>query len=346
MFVSENMVKEYLEKLREEFLVKRTDLKEEINSYENKLKENIQFVQVLSDTNDPSYEAFTPREVNSFNRKKISELQEEQKNLTEKVTELRNQLGETDFKIAEINSVIKVAKEDVSNASDIALDEMDQNMKMTLLQSIETERQRIARDLHDTTAQSLTSLVHKTELCTKLLEVDPVRCKLELFSVNKTFRDVIEETRRLIYDLRPMSFDDIGFNVTVERSLDKINRLNNIKCIFHEEGEPYPLNNVIQLSLIRIIQESCNNAVKHAAASRLDVTLKYEENEIILIVADDGKGFDVSTIPDTSREDNSGFGMAMMRERVYLLSGKLDVKSSPGNGCEIIVTIPISKEGV
>ena len=79
MFARENMVKEYLEKLREEFLVKRTDLKEEINSYENKLKENIQFVQVLSDTNDPSYEAFTPREVNSFNRKKISELQEEQK---------------------------------------------------------------------------------------------------------------------------------------------------------------------------------------------------------------------------------------------------------------------------
>ena len=79
---------------------------------------------------------------------------------------------------------------------------------------------------------------------------------------------------------------------------------------------------------------------------KIDVTLKYEENEIILIVADDGKGFDVSTIPDTSREDNSGFGMAMMRERVYLLSGKLDVKSSPGNGCEITVTIPISKEGI
>lgn len=341
MFVGVEMVKEYLEKIKNDFIEQSVCLKEEIQSCENKIKENIQFIKVLEDTNDPNYEAFTPREVNGFNRKKIAELQEEQKVLTDKVTELRNELGEYDYKIAEITSVIKVANEDVTDTPD----DIDEDMRMTLLQTVETERQRIARDLHDTTTQSLTSLVHKTELCTKLLETDPIRCKLELFSINKTLRDVIEETRRLIYDLRPMSFDDIGFDITVERALDKFKRLNNIKCNYHIKGELYSINSVIQLTLLRVIQEACSNAVKHASASRLDVTLAYEDNQIILSIEDDGKGFDVSTIPNSSRDDNSGFGMSMMKERVYLLSGTLDIESSLGNGCKIVVTVPVSKEG-
>lgn len=339
------MVKEYLEKIRNNFLEQRTNIKEEIVFYENQLKENIQFIQVLEDTNDPNYEAFTPRRVNSFNQKKIVELQEEQKQLTKRVTELRNQLGGMDYKIAEIDSVIKVAKENLSENPGIDSNDTKQNMKMALLQTVERERQRIAGELHDSTTQSLTSLVHKTELCTKLLEVDPVRCKLELFSVNKTLRDVIEEMRRLIYDLRPMLIDDIGFEITLERTLDKFKRLNNIKCNYQVEGEPCALESVIQLTLIRIILEACNNAVKHANASRLDVSLSYQPDNVVLIVADDGRGFDVNSLSDSARDDNSGFGMSMMKERVFLLSGKLDIESSPGNGCVITVTIPVTKEG-
>lgn len=334
-----DMVKEYLEKMKEAFLEQRLLIKEQIHSTENKIKENIQFIQVL-DTHDSNYEAFTPREVNAFNRQKIVELQEEQKELTGQVTELRNQLSEMDYKIDEITSVIKVATEDTSDS----LDDFTEDMKMALLQTVETERQRIARDLHDSTTQNLTSLVHKTELCTKLLDVDPVRCKLELLAINKTLREVIDEMRKMIFDLRPMSLDDIGFDVTVERTLDKFKKLNNILCYYHVEGEPYPLNSVVQLTLLRVIQEACNNASKHAHASRLDVYLIYEEEQLILRIVDDGKGFDVNTIPDSSREDNSGFGMSMMKERVYLLSGKLNIQSSPGNGCVIEVAISNSKE--
>ena len=209
---------------------------------------------------------------------------------------------------------------------------------------METERQRIARDLHDSTTQSLTSLVHKTELCTKLIDKDPVRCKLELFSVNKCLREIIEDMRGLIYDLRPMSFDDIGFDITVERALDKFKRFNNINCTYKIEGKPYSIDNVVQITLLRVIQEACNNAIKHAEASNLQVCMKYLNNKLRLVIVDDGKGFDVNTIRSVSRDDNTGFGLSMMKERVYLLSGKLDIQSSPGNGCTICVTIPILKE--
>ncbi|MFQ8776379.1 MAG: sensor histidine kinase [Roseburia sp.] len=150
--------------------------------------------------------------------------------------------------------------------------------------------------------------------------------------------------RGLIYDLRPMSFDDIGFDITVERALDKFKRFNNINCTYKIEGKPYSIDNVVQITLLRVIQEACNNAIKHAEASNLQVCMKYLNNKLRLVIVDDGKGFDVNTIRSVSRDDNTGFGLSMMKERVYLLSGKLDIQSSPGNGCTICATIPILKE--
>lgn len=341
MFEGE-MVREYLEKTKLQFEKEKESIIDQIHSCENKQKENIKFIQMLEETNDSSYEAFSPRETNVFNHKKFAELHEEQKQTEEQIIDLQNQLGELDFKIAEITSVIKVVEKD---EDDISSDEVDADTRLALLNSVETERQRIARDLHDSTTQNLTSLVHKTELCTKLIDKDPVRCKLELFSVNKCLRKIIEDMRGLIYDLRPMSFDDIGFDVTVERALDKFKRFNSINCTYKVEGEPYPIDNVVQITLLRVIQEACNNAIKHASASNLTVSMKYTDSQLKLMIQDDGKGFDVTSMQSVSRDDNTGFGLSMMKERVYLLSGKLDIQSSLGNGCSICVTIPILKEG-
>lgn len=332
-----NMVKEYLKKSKQELVEQKLLLIDEINSYENQIKENEKFIQILEDTRDPNYEAFSPRETNTFNRKKILELQENQKAISDELTALRDQLGELEFKIADITSVIKVADEDVNDTSNE--DELH-DTRLALLRTVEAERQRIARDLHDSTTQNLTALVHKTELCTKLLDVDPVRCKLELFTIGKSLRGIIEDMRGLIYDLRPMSFDDIGFDVTIERTLDKFKRFNNLECSYHIEGEVYPIDSVVQITLLRVIQEACNNAVKHAEATKLSVTVRYQESHLVLTIEDNGKGFDLNSIPELSREDNSGFGLSMMKERVYLLSGKIIIDSSPGNGCSIIVTIP------
>ena len=101
---------------------------------------------------------------------------------------------------------------------------------------------------------------------------------------------------------------------------------------------------MVQITLLRVIQEACNNAIKHASASNLIVSMKYKDSQLKLMIQDDGRGFDVSSIQSVSRDDNTGFGLSMMKERVYLLSGKLDIQSSPGNGCSICVTIPILKE--
>lgn len=341
------MVRQYLENIRQEYIEHKILLETEILSCENKLKENEKIMQILDASTNPEYEAFSPREMNSFHKGKIFELQAEQKKTSAELMNLKDQLQEYEFRIADITSVIKEAADLEKAQKKMDDDDMDvYDTRLALLRTVETERQRIARELHDSTTQNLTAIVHKTELCSKLMETDPVKCKLELFSIGQTLRKIIEDTRGLIYDLRPMSFDDIGFDVTVERALDRFQRFHRMECSYHIEGEPYPIDSVVQITLLRVIQEACNNAVKHAKASNLDVTVTYTEKQVVLSIEDDGIGFDVSAVSNETRDDNSGFGLSMMRERVYLLSGKIEIQSSPGEGCTITVVIPRIKEDI
>ena len=337
------MVVEYLEQTKKQFIDKKQSLLDEISSLEIKSKENIRMIQMLEDTNDDNFESFSPREVSSYTKSKMVELSEEQKQIQQLLKDYRSEVLELNLKIDEVTSVIKVAQ----NENEICNEEISKSKKSNLnvLESVEKERQRIARDLHDSTVQNLTSLVHKSELCMKLIDLDPIRCKLELSSMGKILREVIEDMRKMIYDLRPMSFDDIGFGVTIERALDKCKAAYNIRYSFKIEGEEYQLPNMVSISLLRIIQESCSNAINHGNAKMIDIKLIYHEDSIELMVENDGDGFDVSTIDDLSRDDYSGFGLSMMKERIYLLSGDLSIQSKAGEkGCLLTVNLPIERE--
>lgn len=341
------MVVSYLEKIREQYQEKRIDANSRFQAITNEYKENAEFIKLLEANNDPNFESFTPRQLNGFNKTKIAELNDRQKQLNNMISDIRVEISTIDNEIYELNSVIKVAKEKYTDniPSPILEDDYDEaGVRLALLETQENERQRIARELHDSTVQNLTSIVHKTELCLKLMDADPIRCKLELSAMGKLLRDIIEDTRNMIYDLRPMSFDDIGFETTVERFIDKIKAISGANILLRIEGTPYSINNVIGITLLRVIQEACNNAIKHSDASMIKVKLIYEKHRIIVQIDDNGKGFVVDKNENVSREDNSGFGLSIMKERIYLLSGELVIESSPGKGCTVKTYIPIEEE--
>ncbi len=337
------MIKNYLEKTKENFILKKLDIQEQVNNLQIQLKENIEFIKLLDESSDIVYESFTPREVNGYHRKKIQELKNEQKQIASELNQARSNLVEIDYKIGEIDSVIKVARENAFN--DYSSKKIyGKDIRIELLETQEHERQRIARDLHDTTVQNLTSLVHKSELCMKLVEIDPARCKSEISSMSKIIRSVIDDTRKIIYDLRPMSFENIGFDITVERYIDRLKNSYPIQFNYVVEGDIYNMKLIIEISLLRVIQEACSNSIKHGNPSSISIFLNYQSDKFVLIIEDDGKGFDLTSIPEGSRSDNSGFGLSMMKERIYLLSGTIDFDSSVGNGFKIIVQIPNVKE--
>ncbi|MGN0142653.1 MAG: histidine kinase [Roseburia sp.] len=328
----------YLEKLQNEYLEEKLSIEKELGNLQIHRKENIEFIRLLEESSDPNFESFSPREANGKNKAKILELKESQKEIEKQIDEVREKYTVCLEKLDELSNVITIAKKSMLLEKE---NEENELYRLTLLETQENERQRISRELHDSTVQNLTSLVHKTELCSKLVEMDPIRCKLELNMMSRTLREIINETREMIYNLRPMSFDDIGLDVTIERALDKLESSESKKISFSVEGEPYQIKPVIGITLLRIIQEACSNSIKYADASLIQVILRYEPDEIYVSIEDNGTGFDMENNDTGMRQDNSGFGLSMMKERVYLLSGNININSKINHGTKIVVKVPI-----
>ena len=131
------------------------------------------------------------------------------------------------------------------------------NEKIMMLEIQEIERQRIARELHDSSTQNLIALINRLELCSNLIDVDGIRCKLELQSTINYLKTIIGDIRSTIYDLRPMSFDDIGMDVTIKQFLEKVKNEYNKKIVFIDEEDVLKQNN---LKTILKLTVECDDA--------------------------------------------------------------------------------------
>ncbi len=214
-----------------------------------------------------------------------------------------------------------------------------QLLGIKIIKAQEEERKRVAREIHDGPAQLMANLVIKTELCEKLVDMDAEKAKNELYSLREIARSSLSDIRKIIYDLRPMSLDDLGLIPTVQRFISNYMDDTRINVDFIVLGEAYYLKPIIELAIFRIIQEALNNIKKHAFCRNANIKIEFAKEALNVIISDDGKGFNKDNI--TIQEDKSGYGLLSMRERVELLNGKFDLNSSIGKGTRIFVSIPL-----
>lgn len=221
---------------------------------------------------------------------------------------------------------------------------------LRVIQAQEAERARVARDLHDGPAQSLSNLMLKTELCLKMVDKDIERVKDELQILKNLIRGTIDDTRGLIYNLRPMSIDDLGLIPTLERFIDQIEEKNDFSIELKVKQSPtenrIKESDIIAVTSFRIIQEALNNIQKYSKADQVIIELEYNLTNLIIIIQDNGIGFDITKL-ESGLIDNHGFGLPMMKERVNLLLGKFVIKSEINKGTVIHITLPFesSHEG-
>ena len=160
--------------------------------------------------------------------------------------------------------------------------------QLSVLDVQEKERQRIARDLHDSSLQNLTHLVHKVELSSLYIDQDPIKAKLELATVEQGLRKVIDDIRNRIYDLRPMSFDDLGLKETLLKLFSSLNQ--DGKFNIETDIDEIDINvsdSITELALIniyRIIQECVQNSINHSNGNKIRVTLRNEDNVYSIII--------------------------------------------------------------
>lgn len=207
-----------------------------------------------------------------------------------------------------------------------------ENMEILKLQ--EAERQRIAEDLHDTTVQELVALSQQLDLANLYFDKDVIQAKLELAIARKQIKSIIEGIRETIYDLRPMAFDDIGWDAAMERLQEELTSKSDMQVIFRIESLA-DVDRTIAITIYRILREAVSNVYYHAKASTLTVDLHKVAGSIILRVCDDGIG-----IGDHVQENH--FGLQFMKEKVALLNGKMQLQSVNKGTC-IIITIPYAE---
>jgi signal transduction histidine kinase len=207
----------------------------------------------------------------------------------------------------------------------------------------ESERQRIARDLHDETGQSLTAIGLGLRGLGNTLTKDPTRAADTLHKLEALTSDSLSELQRLISDLRPSHLDDLGLPAALRWYAGKVAERTGLKIRVDIFGEERPISESSKIATFRIVQESLNNTIKHAGATSVFVQLSYENNGIHISMRDDGNGFDPDLIQmrQTSRPS---LGLAGMRERASLLGGTVFLQSGPGQGTLIEAKIPYSHE--
>lgn len=213
---------------------------------------------------------------------------------------------------------------------------------MDALDYQEMDRKRIANELHDTSLQDLTHIIHQIELSSLYIDVDPIKAKLELEDVNNQIRRVIQDIRNTIFNLRPMSFDDLGLSEAIDQYIDFLQKKYAIDIFVHVDDIEY-LDIKKKLNIYRIIHECLMNSAKHADANKIELLLKDEKAEIYISIKDDGIGFEKKK--NISDENNKHYGLAIVKDRVSYLNGKYSITSDENKGTHIEVRIP-NKKGV
>ncbi len=206
-----------------------------------------------------------------------------------------------------------------------------------LMTSQEEERRRIAQDLHDHAGQIMTALIMQlTHLIGHLSTTDTQKLTGELERFRGIAEQGLDEVHKLVYDLRPLILDDHGLGPAVTSYVETHIRPAGLEVDFRTVGLEGRLPQETEIAAYRIIQEAVTNTLRHAEAKRLEIRLDRRKDWLIVMVRDDGKGFDVEDTPRASKS----LGLHGMRERAELLGGTLQVLSVPGAGTTILTRLP------
>ena len=196
----------------------------------------------------------------------------------------------------------------------------------------------MAREIHDGPAQSIANLLVRVELTEKLIDNKDIRkAKQELEELKTLIRLSMQDVRKIIYNLRPMSLDDLGLIPTLKKYIDKFISQTGILIEFDVLGSKKQLSNSYKVTIFRLIQEALNNIFKHSEACNAKVRLEYGAGDVNLNISDDGVGFDPSEI----EEDK--YGLISMEERCSLLGGSINIKSKHNKGTIITILLPIKR---
>ncbi|WP_442596358.1 sensor histidine kinase [Neobacillus sp. D3-1R] len=274
----------------------------------------------------------------SMNRQQEKLLRNRRDDLERRLIGVQETIDRADLLISQVSVVMTYLTSDLKEMGQALEDaQLKQDFGLKIIEAQEEERKRLSREIHDGPAQMLANVMMRSDLIERVYnERGAQEAWEEIKSFKKMVRSALYEVRRIIYDLRPMALDDLGLIPTLRKYLQTTEEYHkSTKISFINLGQDCRLPSKYEVSLFRLIQESVQNALKHANASEIQVKVEIKDERVTAVVKDNGKGFDVNEVKSQS------FGILGMKERIELLHGVISIDSKPGAGAGILIQIPL-----
>lgn len=259
-------------------------------------------------------------------RGQLEKLQSDQRNL-EKLAELQRRL----FEFTNTGPLPTAQKR---------RPESDQSTVIRVIQTEESARQSLVRKMHDGPASSLSNFILQAEICQRFFDIDADRARTELNALKSAAASTFGDVKDFIFDLRPMMLDDLGVIPTLRRYVESFQEKSGLTVPITVTGVERRLESHIEVTIFRGVQELLNNAVIHAQATQLQVSVDLAPEQVTAVVEDNGRGFN----PDEIKNAKQTIGLATLRERIEMLGGALTIQSSMGKGTRAEFSIPIESE--
>jgi two-component system sensor histidine kinase DegS len=209
-----------------------------------------------------------------------------------------------------------------------------------ILQSQEAERRKIARELHDGPAQTMASMLIRLDFVQQLWDNDISKINEELHNIKKMSRESLDDIRRIMFDLKPALIHEEEFYYTLRDYFRDFQTKYDFNIDFVMFGDKKKYDIALESAIFRIVQEAINNIRKHSGTQKAMVKLEDNGRNLTLIIKDEGIGFNArNPVPE-----GESYGIVGMKERTQLLGGRLEINSQPGEGTQIIITVPLEGE--
>ncbi|MFT8872897.1 MAG: histidine kinase [Sporolactobacillus sp.] len=250
-------------------------------------------------------------------------------------------IDKADRLTGQVTIVLNYLTGDLRQVGEVVASAREQRiLALKIIEALEEERKRLSREIHDGPAQTLAQVLIGMDIVERVGKKQGAQAaEAELRKYRHMVKDALAEVRRIIYDLRPMSLDDLGLVPTLEKYFHRLaSDFPQLDIDFQCAGKEKRLLSKIESALFRVIQEAVQNVCIHAHAGYALVRLEYRPNAVTILVKDNGKGF------NQAEEKTDRYGLIGMKERVALLDGELSIRSMLNKGTTVMAKIPIRPE--
>lgn len=272
------------------------------------------------------------------------QLRERRDDLERRLLGLQEIIERSESLVSQITVVLNYLNQDLREVGLLLADaQAKQDFGLRIIEAQEEERKRVSREIHDGPAQMLANVMMRSELIERIFRDQGAEDGFqEIKNLRQNVRNALYEVRRIIYDLRPMALDDLGLIPTLRKYLYTTEEYNgkvkiHFQCI--GETEDQRLAPQFEVALFRLAQEAVSNALKHSEFEEITVKVEITKDFVILMIKDNGKGFDLK---EAKEKKNKSFGLLGMKERVDLLEGTMTIDSKIGLGTFIMIKVPLS----